>query len=94
MIFRHYLKSNKQTIKDMNISSYLLDSHNALSQYTFLIPFIFFYFKEFGFFNKNCFYNWRVMKFYYSQFNFMRKLHVIFSSYTYYNTLTKIEFQS
>jgi N-acetylglucosaminylphosphatidylinositol deacetylase len=86
-----YLKNNREIIKEKKINSYLLDTHNPISQYTIFIPFVFFFFKEYGFFNKNPFYSYKMMKFHTSQFNTMRKIHMLMSSYSYFNSYTKIE---
>ena len=50
-----------------------------------------FYLKQYGFWNWNLFNKDKLMKIYESQYNFIRKLNTILSSYTYINSLTKIE---
>lgn len=86
-----YIKSNRKEIKDKNINIYLLDSFSPIKQYTNIIPFLSMFFKEFGYFDWNCLYSWKHMKIYKSQFNFPRRMHVIFSGYSYSNSFTKVE---
>lgn len=86
-----YLKSNKESLKENKINSYVLDTFGPLTQYTLFIPFLMFYFKEFGFFNKNFFNTYKLMKLHRSQFNLNRKLHVLFSCFSYMNSFTKLE---
>lgn len=88
---RHYLKSDKPRLREKKIGTYLLDSFNPLTQYTFLLPFLFFYFKEFGFINRNPTTTYKLMTIHRSQFNWYRKLHTLFSGYAYFNSYTKIE---
>jgi len=87
-----FLRNNKQTIIDNKINTYILDTFPWIMQYTFVFPLIGFYFKDYGFINKNAFYTYGLMKIHQTQFNLMRKIHTIISSYTYFNTYTKIEF--
>ena len=92
-LFRTYLKANREAVNEKKLNSYVLDSHMSLVQYTLFIPAFLFYFKEFGFFNISFLNPYRLMKYHSSQFNIARKLHVIFSSYSYYNTFTRLELQ-
>ena len=89
----YYIKNHRDDIKDKGINIYLLDSFNYLFQYTHFIPFIVFYFREFGFFSYHFFTSYKIMKMYKSQFNWKRKLHVIFSAYSYYNSYIKVEIE-
>jgi N-acetylglucosaminylphosphatidylinositol deacetylase len=89
----YYLKNHRDDIKNKGINIYLLDSFKPLYQYTHLIPFIVFYFREFGFFSYHFFTSYKIMKIYKSQFNWKRKLYVIFSAYSYYNSYIKVELE-
>lgn len=89
----HYIKENREKLKEKGTNIFLLDSFNPLLQYTFFVPFWTFFFKENGFFSWNFLFSYKFMKIYQSQFNFMRKLHVILSSYSYCNSYTKIQLQ-
>ena len=89
----YYLKNHRDDIKNKGINIYLLDSFNPLFQYTHFVPFIVFYFREFGFFSYHFFTSYKIMKMYKSQFNWKRKLYVIFSAYSYYNSYIKVELE-
>ena len=68
-----------------------MDSFNPILQYTCFIPFLAYYFREFGYCTYNFFTSYKVMKIYDSQFNWRRKLHIVFSSYSYCNSFIKVE---
>lgn len=87
----YYLKENREEIKKEGIQVYLLDSFSFISQYTFILPFIYFYFKEHGYFNSKLMFPYRLMQIYKSQFKLFRKVHVLISCYSYLNSFTKIE---
>jgi N-acetylglucosaminylphosphatidylinositol deacetylase len=87
----YYLKNNREEIKNKGINIFLLDSFNPILQYTCFIPFLAYYFREFGYCTYNFFTSYKVMKIYDSQFNWRRKLHVVFSSYSYCNSFIKVE---
>ena len=88
----HYINKHREELKmKKDLHMYLLDSFNPLMQYTGIIPFITMYLKEHGFFNWNCMFSYKYMSMYKSQFNFLRKLHVVFSSYSYSNSFTEVE---
>lgn len=88
-----YLKNNKKSLMNRKIQVYLLDSYGIIYQYLLQIfSFLWFLIKPYGFIG---FYMLRVyknMRLYDSQFFWWRKLHVIVSVYSYFNTFTKIEF--
>jgi len=86
-----FIKENRKFVIENNYKFFLLESFNPLSQYSLLFPFIFFYFGEYGFFKNNFFEEFKIMKIYQSQFNWKRKLHVILSGYTYFNSFIKVE---
>ena len=88
----HYLKKNKERIIQNQIKSYSLDSFGPIAQYTLLLPMTSFYFKDLGFLNLNGCSSYRLMQHHESQFNLMRRLHTLTSSYTYYNSMTELEF--
>lgn len=85
-----YLKENREKVKKEETQIYLLDSFSFVFQYTFILPFIFFYFKEHGYFNFKFMFPFRLMRLYQSQFKLFRKVHVVFSCYSYINSFTKI----
>jgi hypothetical protein len=87
-----FLKNNREDIKKKEINIFLLDSFNTLFKYTFIIPFIFFYFKEFGYTINNCFSFNKWLK---TQINldisFLKKLRIFINCYSYLNSFTKVE---
>ena len=87
----YYIKNNREDFKKKGINVYLLDSFNPLFQYTFFIPFLSYYLREFGFSTWNFLSSYKIMSIYNSQFNWRRKLHVIFSGYSYCNSFIKVE---
>ena len=87
----YYLKNNREEIKNKGINIFLLDSFNPILQYTCFIPFLAYYFREFGYCTYNFFTSYKIMKIYNSQFNWRRKLHIVFSSYSYCNSFIKVE---
>ena len=90
--FEHFLKNNREDMKKREINIYLLDSFNFLFKYTFIIPFIFFYCKEFGYIINNCFSFNKWLKMNKSiKINFLTKIKLFFHSYSYFNSFTKVE---
>ena len=87
----YYLKTHREEVKAKKTSIYLFDSFSPLTQYTFLVPALFFFRKENGFATWNCCFSYKFMSIYKSQFNIMRRLHVILSGYSYFNSFTKVE---
>ena len=86
-----FINENRKFVIENNIKFFLLESFNVFNQYSLILPFIFFYLGEFGFFKGNFLEEFKIMKIYESQFNWKRKLHVIFSGYTYFNSFIKVE---
>ena len=86
------LKNNREEIKKKGIKIFLLDSFNILNKYSFIIPFTFFYFKEFGFVISNCFDYNRWMKIHKNiNIGFLKKIKIFFNCYSYFNSFTKVE---
>ena len=87
-----FLKNNREEVKKKEINIFLLDSFNILVRYTFIIPFIFFYFKEFGYSISNFF---SLNKWFKMQNNikisFLNKIRIFISCYSYFNSFTKVE---
>lgn len=90
-----FLKKNKKVIMRNKINSYLLNSYNFLFQYVLQIfPVIFFYYIPYGFSNLNVFSLYDLMKYYPTQFNINRKLHIMINLFSYINLYSKIEFEN
>ena len=87
-----FINENRKFVIENNIKFFLLESFNVFNQYSLILPFIFFYLGEFGFFKGNFLEEFKIMKIYESQFNWKRKLHVIFSGYTFLIVLLKLKF--
>ena len=87
-----FLKNNREEVKKREINIFLLDSFNSLFKYTFFIPFIFFYLKEFGYIINNCFALNRWLK---TQKNievtFLKKIKIFMCCFSYFNSFTKVE---
>jgi hypothetical protein len=87
-----FLKNNREKVKEKKINIFLLDTFNILSKYSFIIPFIFFYFKEFGYAINNCFEYNRWLKINKNiEVNFLKKIKMFINSYSYFNSFTKVE---
>ena len=86
------LKNNREEIKKKEIKIFLLDSFNILFKYSFIIPLIFFYFKEFGFMLSNCFEYNKWMKIHNNiNIGFLKRIKLFINCYSYFNSFTKIE---
>ena len=87
-----FLKNNREDVKKRGINIFLLDSFNFLFKYTFIIPFVFFYFKEFGYIISNCFAYNRWLKINKNvDIQFLTKLSILIHCYSYFNSFTKVE---
>ena len=87
-----FLKNNREDVKKRGINIFLLDSFNFLFKYTFIIPFVFFYFKEFGYIISNCFAFNRWLKINKNvDIKFLTKLSILIHCYSYFNSFTKVE---
>jgi hypothetical protein len=87
-----FLKNNREEVKKREINIFLLDSFNSLIKYTFLIPFIFFYFKEFGYIINNCFALNRWLKIQKNiEVTFLKKIKIFICCFSYFNSFTKVE---
>ena len=64
---------------------------NKSNKWHLYFPFLAFYLREFGFSTWNFLTSYKIMSIYNSQFNWRRKLHVIFSGYSYCNSYIKVE---
>lgn len=88
-----YLKNNKKSLMSRKIQVYLLDSYGIIYQYLLqILSFLWFLIKPYGFIGFYMLRVYKSMRLYDSQFFWWRKLHVIVSVYSYFNTFTKIEF--
>ena len=86
------LKNNREEIKKKEIKIFLLYSFNILCRYSFIIPFILFYFKEFGFAISNCFDFHKWMKIHKNiNMSYLKKISIFFNCYSYFNSFTKVE---
>ena len=86
----YYLKENYEECKKKNIQIYTLDSFNFIFQYTWVIPMIKNFVSKYAFMSNTFFKSYKLMRLYETQFNLLRKAHTIFSSYSYFNSHTKI----
>jgi len=89
-----FISENRKFVIENKYKFFLLESFNPLCQYSLFFPFVFFFFGEIGFFKNNFFEEFKIMKIYQSQFNWKRKLHVISSGYTYFNSFIKVEVEN
>ena len=88
---KYYLKNHLEESKNKGLKIYTLDSFNFIMQYTQFFPLFSFIFKKYGYFSMTFFNSYKWMRLYKTQFNLLRKAHVILSCYSYYNSYTKIE---
>ena len=88
----HFVKNNRQDIKDRGIKIFLLDSFGCLMKYSFIIPFIFFYFKEHGYIISNCFSLNKWLKFHDNiKLSCSKRIFYYLNPYSYFNSFTKVE---
>jgi len=86
------LKNNREEIKKKEIKIFLLDSFNFIFKYSFIIPMIFFYCKEFGYIISNCFnYNKWIKIHNNLNIGFLKKIKLFLNCYSYFNSFTKVE---
>jgi N-acetylglucosaminylphosphatidylinositol deacetylase len=89
----NYLKVNKSNFIKEDISIYLLDTYIFPIQYfTQLLVMFLYYVNPYGSFTCSPRKIYNIMSCYVSQMTWFRKLHILFSAYSYINTYTKIEF--
>ena len=89
---QYYLKKHLNECKNKGIKIYTLISFNFFLQYTFFAPFLTALFKTYSFFSMHFFTSYKWMRLYETQFNLLRKAHVILSGYSYFNSYNKIYF--
>ena len=89
---QYYLKNHSNECKNKEIKIYTLDSFNFFLQYSVIFPLLYALFKKYSYFLLTCFNSYRWMSLYETQFNLLRKAHVILSSYSYINSFTKIDY--
>ena len=90
--FELFLKNNREEVKKREINIFLLDSFNIFLKFSFLVPMIFFYFKEFGFNIISCFEYNKWMKIHNNfKIGFLKKIKIFFNCYSYFNSFTKVE---
>ena len=89
---KYFLKKNSSELKQKGLKVYTLDSFNFFFQYTMFVPMFYGLFKKYGYFTIHFFNSYKWMRLYETQFNLLRKAHVICSGYSYFNSYTKIEY--
>ena len=89
---KYLLENNANDLKNKGVKVYFLDSFNFVFQYTFVLPFLNYFFKSYGYFSMTFFSSFKWMSYYKTQFTLMRKAHVILSGYSYFNSFTKYEY--
>ena len=89
---QYYLKKHSNECKNKGIKIYTLDSFNFFLQYSLIFPLLRGLFKRYSYFLLTFFNSYRWMSIYETQFNLLRKAHVILSSYSYINSFTKIDY--
>ena len=85
-----YLNKYKEECSNKNIKVFTLKSFNFVLQYTWIIPMLNCFINKYGFMTNTFFTSFRLMSFYETQFNLLRKAHIILSSYSYFNSYNKI----
>ena len=88
----YYLKIHNDECKRKGIKVFTLDSFNFVLQYSGLMPFLSAIFKKYSYISITFFSSYRLMSLYKTQFNLLRKAHVLFSCYSYFNSYNKIEY--
>ena len=86
----YYLNENRNECLNKNIKVYTLESFNFIFQYTWIIPMIKSFWNKYAFIKMTFFSSYKLMRLYETQFNLLRKLHTIFSSYSYFNSYQKV----
>ena len=87
----YYLRNHLNESKNKGLKIYTLDSFNFPLQYSIFIPLFSSIFKKYGFYSMTCFSSYKWMRLYETQFNLLRKAHVILSGYSYFNSFNRIE---
>ena len=88
----YYLKIHNDECKSKGIKVYTLDSFHFALQYTWISPLLSFFLKKYGYISMTCFSSIKWMRLYETQFNLLRKAHVLASGYSYFNSYTKIDY--
>ena len=89
---KYYLNKHSDECKKNKIKVYTLDSFNFILQYTIIVPLLNALFKRHGFYLMTFFNSYKYMRYYKTQFNLLRKAHVLLSGYSYFNSYTKLEY--
>jgi len=89
---QYYLKKHSNECKNKGIKIYTLDSFNFFFQYSLFFPLLKGLFNRYSYFLLTFFNSYKWMSLYETQFNLLRKAHVILSSYSYINSFTKIDY--
>ena len=89
---KYYLNTHLDECKKNNIKVYTLDSFNFFFQYTLIAPLLSALFKKCGFYLITFFNSYKLMRLYKTQFNLLRKAHVVLSGYSYFNSYTRIDY--
>lgn len=94
IVYRKYLRANKSLVIKNKIQSYVLDSYSWFHQYFLqLIMGFMYYIKPSGFTVFSPLKIYDTMSVHKTQFNWFRKLHILLSGYSYFNSYIKIEFE-
>ena len=88
----YYLKYHKYDCKNKGIKVFTLDSFHFALQYSILAPFLSVVFKSYGYFTMTFFSSYKWMSIYESQFNLLRKAHVVMSGYSFANSYSKLDY--
>jgi N-acetylglucosaminylphosphatidylinositol deacetylase len=89
---KYYLKTHLAECKKKNLKVFILDSFNFVLQYTSIIPLFNALIKRQAFYLMSFFNSYKYMRYYKTQFNLLRKAHVILSGYSYFNSYTKLDY--
>ena len=89
---KFYLNKHSDECKKNKIKVYTLDSFNFIFQYTSIVPLLNALFKSYGFCLMTFYNSYKYMRHYKTQFNLLRKAHVLLSGYSYFNSYTKLEY--
>ena len=89
---KYYLKTHLEECKNKNLKVFTLDSFNFIFQYTSIVPLLNALFKSYGFCLMTFYNSYKYMRHYKTQFNLLRKAHVLLSGYSYFNSYTKLEY--
>jgi len=88
----YYIQKNTEELRNKGIKIFTLDSYNFLIQYTIQIPGLLALVKSYSYFSLTFLTSYNLMSLYKTQFNLLRRAHVVLSGYSYFNSFSKIEY--